>query len=122
MMLYEQSMQIEQLIQAGPSEHNRLAYAQYGEFVLSWASLSQINICNKRHIVRTNQSGEMLALLWAHQLHSLEEWSHIQIGLNESGNICFLCRVHENSAISHEYMVQTLKMIEHALGMVMLRY
>ena len=115
-------MQIDQLIQTGPSGNNQFAYVQHGEFVLSWAGRSHINICNRQHIAYSNQGEQMLASLWAHQLHSIEEWSHIQIGLNEKGNICFLCRLHENSSVAYEQIIQTLRMIEHAFNMIMSRY
>lgn len=117
----KQAMQIDQLVQLGPSGCNQFAYAQYGEFLLSWASKNHINICNGQHIVHSNQSGQMLASLWEHQLRSTEEWSHIQIGFNKKGNICFLCRVHENPTIAHEQIIQSIRMIEHAFSMIISR-
>ncbi|WP_233252242.1 hypothetical protein [Limnohabitans sp. 2KL-17] len=110
-------MQLEQLIQIRSDERAKSAYVEHGKFALSWATHDHFSICLRKEMQPTFDTGRVLALLWTHQLHSLEEWNHIQIATNRNGCICFLCRMQEKVESTQDQLIRTIKTIEYSLSM-----
>jgi hypothetical protein len=106
---------IEKLIIIRRDDQAESVYSVHNDFILSWTNHRTLSVTARQQMPDLAETGKMLGLLWEHQMHSIEEWYFIQIALNRSGCICFLCHIQENSELDYDHITRIVKMIEGVL-------
>ena len=111
-MQFNMHIPIEQLIHLKCDGEAENAYSVHCNFIVSWVDPHILCITARQQMPNLAETGKILGLLWEHQMYSLDEWCFIQIALNRSGCICFLCRIQEGLEREYNYIIGIIKMID----------
>jgi hypothetical protein len=103
---------IEQLMLLRCDQQTPCIYSEHNKFVFSWVNHRILSITPRIEMSGLTDTGKMLSLLWEHQMLNLKEWHSIQIALNGSGCICFLCNVYDSIEEKYDHIMNVTKMIE----------